>query len=173
MHQRCHTWRLVSWILPFVTTRVFNCRSVFNNIMCHHSCCTLNYICEYTSLGIIKIINNIFFFKSFWRTHVLFWGPLVPLFWISGDVSSGFQSQSGFCLIRYFCGGKCNKQYQQYLKNYPCDVYMKWHRSTSILTVVELLKTENEEQKCIKIETKSFYGETNNLMVINGYWSTE
>ena len=34
--------------------------------------------------------------------------PLVPLFWISGDVSSGFQSQSGFCLIRYFCGGKCN-----------------------------------------------------------------
>ena len=26
-------------------------------------------------------------------------GPLVPLFWISGDVASGFQSQSGFCLI--------------------------------------------------------------------------
>ena len=35
-------------------------------------------------------------------------GPLVPLFWISGDVSSGFQSQSGFCLIHLFCGGKCN-----------------------------------------------------------------
>ena len=31
-----------------------------------------------------------------------FWVPLVPLFWISGDVSSGFQSQSGFCLIRFF-----------------------------------------------------------------------
>ena len=27
-------------------------------------------------------------------------GPLVPLFWISGDISSGFQIQSGFCLIR-------------------------------------------------------------------------
>ena len=26
-------------------------------------------------------------------------GPLIPLFWISGDVSSGFQNQSGFCLI--------------------------------------------------------------------------
>ena len=26
-------------------------------------------------------------------------GLLVPLFWISGDVSSGFQSQSGFYLI--------------------------------------------------------------------------
>ena len=37
-----------------------------------------------------------------------FGGPLVPLFWISGDVSSGFQSQSGFCLIHYFCRGECN-----------------------------------------------------------------
>ena len=34
-------------------------------------------------------------------------GPLVALFWISGDVSSGFQSQSGFCLI-CFCEGECN-----------------------------------------------------------------
>ena len=31
-----------------------------------------------------------------------FLGPLVPLFCISGDVSSEFQSQSGFCLIRFF-----------------------------------------------------------------------
>ena len=29
-----------------------------------------------------------------------FVGPLIPLFWTSGDVSSGFQSQSGFCLIQ-------------------------------------------------------------------------
>ena len=28
-----------------------------------------------------------------------FLGGLIPLFWTSGDVSSGFQSQSGFCLI--------------------------------------------------------------------------
>ena len=35
-------------------------------------------------------------------------GPLVPLFCISGDVSSGFQSQSGFCLIHLFCRGECN-----------------------------------------------------------------
>ena len=42
------------------------------------------------------------FLKRFWRTHVLFGGPLVPLFQISGDVASGFQSQSGFCLIRFF-----------------------------------------------------------------------
>ena len=32
-----------------------------------------------------------------------FWGgALVPLFWISGDVSSRIQSQSGFCLTRIF-----------------------------------------------------------------------
>ena len=34
-------------------------------------------------------------------------GPLVSLFWISGDISFGFQSQSGFCLIQ-FCRRKCN-----------------------------------------------------------------
>ena len=33
-------------------------------------------------------------------------GPLVPLFWISGDVSSGIQSQSG--LPYSHCGGECN-----------------------------------------------------------------
>ena len=43
------------------------------------------------------------FFKKFLADTCPFLGPLVPLFWISGDVSSGFQSQSGFCLIPYFC----------------------------------------------------------------------
>ena len=37
-----------------------------------------------------------------------FLGPLVPLFWISGDVFAGFQRQSGFCLIHFLCGGECN-----------------------------------------------------------------
>ena len=35
-----------------------------------------------------------FVFKFFLRTFVLFVGPLVPLFWTSGNIS-GFQSQSG------------------------------------------------------------------------------
>ena len=35
-------------------------------------------------------------------------GPLVPLFRISGDVSCGLQSQSGFCLFHLFCRGECN-----------------------------------------------------------------
>ena len=34
--------------------------------------------------------GEILFFKIFWRTWVLFVGPLIPLFWTSGDVSSGF-----------------------------------------------------------------------------------
>ena len=49
-----------------------------------------------------------FLFFKFLADTCPFLGPLVPLFWISGDVSSGFQSQSGYCLIRYFCGGECN-----------------------------------------------------------------
>ena len=47
-----------------------------------------------------------FFFKVFGGHMSFFWGHWYPCF--SGDVSSGFQSQSGFCLIRYFCGGECN-----------------------------------------------------------------
>ena len=49
-----------------------------------------------------------FFFFLFLADNCPFVGPLAPLFWISSDISSGFQSQSGFCLIRYFCGGECN-----------------------------------------------------------------
>ena len=36
-----------------------------------------------------------------------FVGPLIPLFRTSGDISSGFQRQSGFCLI-WTCGGVHN-----------------------------------------------------------------
>ena len=39
------------------------------------------------------------FFNKFLLDTCPFVGPLIPLFWISGDVSSGFQSQSGFCDI--------------------------------------------------------------------------
>ena len=48
--------------------------------------------------------SSFFFFLKFLSdTYTCpFLGPLVPLFWISGDVSSGFQSQSGFCLICFF-----------------------------------------------------------------------
>ena len=35
----------------------------------------------------------------FWRTSVLFVKPLIPLFWTSDDVSSGFQRQSGSLTI--------------------------------------------------------------------------
>ena len=41
-------------------------------------------------------VKEIFFLKKkIWRTWVFFVGPLIPLFWTSGDVSSGFQCQSG------------------------------------------------------------------------------
>ena len=41
-----------------------------------------------------KYGSNSALLKNFWRTWVLFVGPIIPLFWTSGDVSSGFQSQS-------------------------------------------------------------------------------
>ena len=55
--------------------------------------------CEYTVSIPMLYIN--YFFKTFLSDILTcpILGPLVPLFWISGDVSFGFQSQSGFCLI--------------------------------------------------------------------------
>ena len=47
-----------------------------------------------------------FFFEKFLADTCPFLAPLVPLFWISGDVSSGFQSQSG--LPYSHCGGEHN-----------------------------------------------------------------
>ena len=45
--------------------------------------------------GSAACILYFFFLKKFLADTCPFLGPLVPLFWISGDVSSGFQSQSG------------------------------------------------------------------------------
>ena len=69
--------------------------------------CTLP-LCHACLPNSTKIYTFFFFKKKFLADTCPFLGPLVPLFWISGDVSSGFQSQSGFCLIRYFFGGECN-----------------------------------------------------------------
>ena len=41
------------------------------------------------------LFNNVVFFLKFLLDTCPFVGPLIPLFWTSGDVSSGFQSQSG------------------------------------------------------------------------------
>ena len=52
--------------------------------------------------------NVVLLKKSFWWTHVSCFGATGTLFWISVNVSSGFQSQSGFCFSSLFCRGKCN-----------------------------------------------------------------
>ena len=54
----------------------------------------------------VQRLRNEAFFKKILADTCPFLWPLVPLFWISGDVSSGFQSHSG--LPYSHCGGKCN-----------------------------------------------------------------
>ena len=66
---------------------------------CNHVSIVMNGT-HYLSKRIKFGCPSFFLKKSFWRTWVLFVGPLILLFWTSGDASSGFQSQSGFCLIR-------------------------------------------------------------------------
>ena len=73
----------------YLKWRTENPLKVFNVIWGHQTKVKRN------TLGLIA--NFCFLFKVFGGHICPFLGPL---FWISGDVSSGFQSQSGFCLIR-------------------------------------------------------------------------
>ena len=62
------------------------------------------YFTQFVTALIHYRTENVFF-KIFWRTHVLFVGPLIPLFWTSGNVCPGFQSQGGSlaCMQPYLC----------------------------------------------------------------------
>ena len=71
----------------------------------------MNLNCIFFLYVIRSYIHEIFFFfflKSFWRTHVLFWGHWYPCFGFLVTSPLGFKARVGFCLIRYFCGGECN-----------------------------------------------------------------
>ena len=63
-------------------------------------------------MGCSASATKSFFFKVILTdTTCPILGPLVPLFWISGDVFSGFQSQSGFYLIHLIHIGEVNVMY--------------------------------------------------------------
>ena len=61
-------------------------------------------------------------FLHFWRTRVLFMGPLIPLFWTFGDVSSVFQGQSGQPYLHLA---------EVYMMYVPWDSPLVQHLSTS------------------------------------------
>ena len=76
-------------------------------------------------------------------------GPLVPLCWISSDIPSGFQSRSGFCLIR-FCRGKCSVHSQRSTSDAtPADLL------TAIVSRVKLFGFLHFSVKTSLIETNS------------------
>ena len=60
----------------------------------------------------LPLFWNVFFWADTYTCPIL--GPLVPMFWISGNVSSGFQIQSGFCLNRIFLPRWMNYYYYYY-----------------------------------------------------------
>ena len=50
-----------------------------------------------------SIVKELFKKKILWRTQVLFVGPLITMFWTSGDVCPGFQKPGWipFCVLCY------------------------------------------------------------------------
>ena len=77
--------------------------------------CNTMFYSFLTSLSLFSLfkIQNYYtyYIAIFLRTEVLFVGPLIPLFWISGDFCPGFQSQGGSlacfltCVILRFTSG--------------------------------------------------------------------
>ena len=76
-----------------------------------------------TPVGLLMadIVAGSFFFKFFLGTWVLFVGPLIPLFWTSGDVS-GFQSQNG---------QPYSSLAEAYVLQVPWNSPLVWHLPTS------------------------------------------
>ena len=50
---------------------------------------------DHSKLSHVKAYSHFFFKKNFGGHESFFAGPLIPLFWTSGDVFPGFQSQGG------------------------------------------------------------------------------
>ena len=86
-------------------------------------CCTSSTFCPFFFLYTYVFF---YFLKIFLGDTCPFMGLLIPLFWTSGDVSSGFQSQSGFCLIQ-----ACRR----------CMCYICSERFTSGATPANLLQS--------------------------------
>ena len=85
-------------VTPLGTYHAQNCKKLSKNRASMWSPYT--YTSIYSNwINLSKLKKKIC--KKFLADIWLLFGPLVPLFWISGDVPSGLQSQSGFCLI-YF-----------------------------------------------------------------------
>ena len=62
----------------------------------------ITFVCEINLMRSLSPLVKFFLINSFFlnlEDMSPFCGATETLFWTSGDVSSGFQSQSGFCLI--------------------------------------------------------------------------
>ena len=84
------------------------------------------YNCIYVVLAMIYLLLKpkcvIFFSKKFfWRTYVLFVGPLITLFWTSSDVTSEFQSQSDQPYLHLA---------EVYMLHIPWDSHLVWNPLT-------------------------------------------
>ena len=83
-HQKCFIGR----------TQYGNSNPRWGRVGSFITCCTQVCVVLCVDQSLIYLLNTAFLKKN-WRTSVLLLGPLIPLFWTSGYISSGFQSQSG------------------------------------------------------------------------------
>ena len=86
------------------------------------ACTKWDFSCVYTFRHCARYCQK-FFFKNFCRTRVLFVGQLIALFWTSGDVCPGFQSQGGSLTCTLSC---LRNSPQIHLWCETCWLYQRW-----------------------------------------------
>ena len=94
--------------------------------------------------------------KKFWMTSVLFVGPLIPLFWTSGDICPRFQNRSGSSPV-------CNVFLRFRSGARPADPLMASMAAESVLLIhllVHIYKHlwDSKPRSSVQISFKSIIG---------------
>ena len=116
---------------------------LFRALLALRALCIINYKQQWGSQGLLnmklchtvcvhriwRISIVLFLFKKIWRTSVLFWGSLIPPFWTSCDVYSGFQSQGGFLACMLPCLGAMDSSDSLLVQNRHTSWWPAWRPS--------------------------------------------
>ena len=115
-------WKLVDKLTPDATLQSPDTSQILKTSDSQHPLHPMTEFCVQFWL-IYHGNDHLIFYFNFWRTQVHFVGPLIPLFWTSGDVCPGFHSQGG-SLFAFFLGSAFSPVWSS-------DSPLVWHLLTA------------------------------------------
>ena len=95
-NQHYLAWTLVAMLRGCYVTEQHRTQTEFEDTLVMKSF-LFQFVNNFAAISYIAYFKGRYsvFLKNFWRTQVLFMGPLISLFLTSGDVCPGMQSQGG------------------------------------------------------------------------------